>query len=144
MWFVLVSKIKFTPQNCVETSFSGHSSASLCFWCWVLYPVLLCETQWGWSSVVQFSLQCSASVHWLCMWFAPVCIVGVLGGCLGRLALPGRPGLRSVCVSLFHVKNPVQWTRNYQRRGSLSGTIAFQTFTKVTESLHGETFAHKQ
>lgn len=103
--------------------------------------MLLCDPcGWGQCSAVQPRRSCSAA-HWP-VWFAPVCVVGVVGGCVGRLALSGRPGFRSVCVSLFHVENPVQWTRNYQRRRSLSGAIAVQTFTKVKGSDRAS-FAHK-
>lgn len=100
--------------------------------------MLLCEPLWL-GTVQVAGLR---RVHWP-VWFAPVCIVGVFGGCVGRLALPGRPGLGSVCVSLLHVKNPVQWAGNYQRRRSLSGAIAVQTFTKVTKGSNWAAFAHQ-
>lgn len=73
----------------------------------------------------------------------PVCIVGVFRGRVRRPALSGRPGFGSVCVSLFHVKNPVQRTRNHQRRRSLSGVVAVQAFAKVTKGSDGARFAHE-
>lgn len=141
----------FSLQNCVGTSLCGHSRATISLLmvlgavpvshsngtcCCSVSPVV------GDSAVWWVQMEGLCHVHWP-VWFAPVCVVGVFGGCLRRLALSGRPGVRAVCVSLFHVKNPVQWTRNYQRRRSLSGAIAVQTFTKVTKGSNWAGFAPK-
>lgn len=118
------------------TSLRGHSHAATYWRCWVpdLSPTGIIPSAALWIPMVGMvqhrsrALPVSTDQCGL-----PVCIVGVLGGCFRRPALSGGPGFRSICVSLFHVKNPVQRTRNYQRRGSLPGAFAVQTFTKVTK-----------
>lgn len=150
MWcvlFLIRSLIGSSLSRTVEISLCGHSCATI-YLLTVLgaVPVLHSDdTRCCSVSPSGGDGQCRQRLrrgHWP-MWFAPVCIIGVFRGCVGRLALFGRPGFRSVCVSLLHVKNPVQWTRNDQRGRSLSGALAVQTFTKVTKGSNWASCAHK-